>query len=188
MVFVPLLSHVIYPTLQKLRIMPGRTTRITIGFSLAILSSLVGTILQWHIYNTSPCGRYATGCKVGEKVSPISVWAQTPIFALGAMSECFCQVTGYEIAYARSPKNMKALVMSIFLFMSALSSALAQTVTPFSKDPYLVWVWASPPMALFCLTIIFWYQFKWMNSDRFMTFEEEYSQQQKEKKDSPISA
>ena len=90
------------------------------------------------------------------------------------MSECFCQVTGYEIAYARSPKNMKAIVMSIFLFMSALSSAVAQIMVPILKDPYLVWVWSSPPVVLFLLSFVFYWQFRWMNKDNFMTYEEEY--------------
>jgi dipeptide/tripeptide permease len=174
MIFVPLLSHVIYPALRKSRIMPGRITRITFGFYLAICSSLTGTILQWRIYKTSPCGYQATTCKKGDVVSPISVWAQIPIFMLGAMSECFCHVTAYEIVYARSPKGMKALVMSIFLSMSALSSAFAQITVPILKDPYLVWVWGSPPVALFVLTFVFYWQFRWMNEDDFMTYEEEY--------------
>src|ERR1700761_7129454 len=177
MVFVPLLSHVIYPALRKFKLMPGRITRITFGFYLAIFSSTIGAILQWQIYRTSPCGYNASNCEIGDGVSPITVWAQTPIFVLGAMSECFCQVTGYEIAYARSPKNMKALVMSIFLFMSALSSALAQIMVPILKDPYFIWVWSSPPVVLFLLTFIFYWQFRWMNKDNFMTYEEEYEQE-----------
>lgn len=176
MIFVPLLSHVIYPALQKARMMPGRVTRITFGFTLASISSVIGALLQYHIYKTSPCGWHATKCKVGTKVSPLSVWAQTPIFILGAISECFCQVTAYEIAYARSPKNMKAVVMSFFLFMNAFSSAIAQIVTPVTKDPYLIWIWAGPAMSLFVLTIHFYWNYRWMNNDEFMTYEEEYVQ------------
>ncbi|KAF2404766.1 putative MFS peptide transporter [Trichodelitschia bisporula] len=171
--FVPLLTHVIYPQLQKRNMMPGRTTRITFGFTLAWISGIVGTLIQWYIYKTSPCGKHATGCKVGARVSPISVWVQMPVVILGAMSECFCQVTAYEIAYARSPKNMRALVMSIFLFMNALSSALAQVLTPAIEDPWLEWVWAAPAMALFVVTIVFHWRYRWMNDDTFMTYEEE---------------
>lgn len=54
--------------------------------------------------------------------------------SLGAISECFCNVTAYEIAYSRSPKSMKALVMSIFLFETALSSALGEILTPVIQD------------------------------------------------------
>lgn len=67
---------------------------------------------------------------------------------LGAISECFCQVTAYEIAYARSPKNMKAPVISIFFFMNAVSSALAEGLTPVIKDPHLTWVWGGPAVSM----------------------------------------
>ncbi len=34
---------------------------------------------------------------------------------------------------------MKSLVLSVNLFMSAISSAIGQAFTPISTDPYLVW-------------------------------------------------
>lgn len=168
-IFVPLLTHVIYPLLERFHMMPGRITRITFGFTLAWISSVIGAIIQWYIYKTSPCGHFATDCTKGTGVSPLSIWWQIPNVILGAISECFCQVTAYEIAYARSPKNMKALVMSIFLFMNALSSALAQVMTPAVKDPNLVWIWASPGIALFFITLVFYWKYRYMNSDAFMT-------------------
>ena len=73
------------------------------------------------------------------------------------MSECFCNVTAYELAYARSPPGMKALVMSLFLFTTALAYALGLVLTPIIRDPYLIWVWAGPAIALFVQTVIFWY-------------------------------
>lgn len=81
-------------------------------------------------------------------------------------------VTGYEIAYARSPPNMKALVMAVFLFMNALSSALGEILTPAITDPHLIWVWGGPAIALAAQTVIFWWKYRWMNSDEFMTIEE----------------
>ncbi|KAF2434848.1 PTR2-domain-containing protein [Tothia fuscella] len=169
--FAPLLTNVIYPVLERHNMMPGRITRITFGFTLAWISSVIGAITQWYIYKTSPCGHFATDCTIGDGVSPLSVWVQLPNVILGAISECFCQVTAYEIAYARSPKNMKAIVMSIFLFMNALSNALAQIMTPAIKDPNLVWVWASPAIVLFFVTIVFYWRYRYMNSDVFMTEE-----------------
>jgi dipeptide/tripeptide permease len=168
-VFSPLLSFFIYPTLERFNMMPGRVTRITFGFTLAWISSIVGAIIQWHIYQTSPCGYHATKCSQEPGVSPLSVWAQVPIFVLGAISECLCQVTAYEIAYARSPKNMKSLVMAVFLFMNALSSALALIVSPAIKDPNLVWAWVGPAVGMLVLSIAFHRQYRWMNSDEFMT-------------------
>jgi dipeptide/tripeptide permease len=170
-VFVPLLTGVIYPVLTRFNLMPGRITRITFGFTLAWISSVFGAVTQWYIYKTSPCGYFASKCSIGTGVSPLSIWWQLPNVMLGAISECFCQVTAYEIAYARSPKNMKAVVMSIFLFMNALSSALAQIMAPAVMDPHLIWVWASPAIALFVVSVVFYWRYRYMNSDEFMTEE-----------------
>lgn len=93
------------------------------------------------------------------------------MISLGAISECFCQVTAYEIAYARSPKNMKALVMSIFLFQNAISAAIAQIVIPAIKDPILVWVWAAPAICLFVISVLFFIRYRKLNDDEFMTEE-----------------
>jgi dipeptide/tripeptide permease len=170
-VFIPFLTGVVYPILGRFNLMPGRITRITFGFTLAWISSVIGAITQWYIYKTSPCGHFASKCNIGTGVSPLSIWVQLPNVILGAISECFCQVTAYEIAYARSPKNMKAMVMSVFLFMNALSSALAQIMTPAVKDPNLVWVWASPAITLFVVSVVFYWRYRYMNSDEFMTTE-----------------
>ncbi len=67
---------------------------------------------------------------------------------------------------------MKAIVMSIFLFMNALSSALAQALAPAIKDPYLTWVWAGPAIAMFVISVIFLWRYSWANSDASMTAEE----------------
>jgi dipeptide/tripeptide permease len=168
--FIPLLTYVIYPNLERLHMMPGRITKITFGFTLAWISSVIGAILQWKVYTTHPCGYRATSksCDPELGVSPLSVWTQVPIFMLGAMSECFCQVTAYEIAYARSPKNMRALVMSIFLFMNALSSIIALIATPALEDPTLVWAWLGPAIAMFVVSVIFYIQYRKMNSDEYM--------------------
>ena len=47
-------------------------------------------------------------------------------YILVALSEIFASITGLEYAFTKAPKNMRSLVMSIFLFMSALSSAVGE--------------------------------------------------------------
>jgi dipeptide/tripeptide permease len=172
-VAIPTLSYVIYPLLRRYKIPFGRVTRITFGFTLAWISGIIGAIVQWRIYKTSPCGWYAggpgmEGCLIGDGVSPLSIWVQIPNVALGALSECFCNVTAYELAYARAPKNMRALVMSLFLFTNALSSALGEAVTPATIDPHLIWVWAGPAIVLCVLTVHFYFTFRHLDNDEFM--------------------
>ncbi len=50
-----------------------------------------------------------------------------------AISEIFINVTAYGIAYTQSPKNMKGLVASINLFMSAIASILSWPRLPPSR-------------------------------------------------------
>ncbi|GLA09906.1 hypothetical protein AnigIFM60653_000847 [Aspergillus niger] len=171
-VAVPIVDYFIYPLLYRYNIPFKRITRITFGFTLAALSGLCGALVQWRVYKTSPCGYYASSCS---EVSPISIWWQLPNTILGALSEIFCNVTAYELAYARSPASMRGLVMAIFLFMTALSSALGEILLPVTEDPDLIWIWGAPAVALALQTIFFWYRFSYLNNDEFMTDEANYA-------------
>jgi len=176
LITVPLLSWVIYPTLRRYNIRVGRITRMTFGFTLAWISGIIGAIVQWKVYQTSPCGYYASDCSIGTGVSPLSIWWQVPNTALGAISECFCNVTAYELAYARAPPSMRGIVMAIFLASTALSAALSLILVPVTVDPYLIWIWAAPAIFLFVQTIIFWFRYKKYNDDEFIEYDnEEYT-------------
>ncbi|KAH6652522.1 POT family protein [Truncatella angustata] len=178
-VFSPLMAEVVYPFLKRRGIKFGRISRMTCGFILATLSSVIGAVLQYRVYETSPCGYYASDC---DGVSPISIWWQVPNVALGAMSEVFVNVTSYELAYARAPEHMRSTVVALFLFMTALSSALGEILIPAIADPTLVWAWAAPAIALFVQTIIFWWRHRNVNDDVFMTHAEDFDQVQHESK------
>lgn len=45
---------------------------------------------------------------------------------------------------------------------------LSKVLTPAIKDPYLIWIWAGPAIALFVQTVIFWFRYKHLNNDEFM--------------------
>ncbi|KAJ4338041.1 peptide transporter ptr2 [Didymella glomerata] len=169
-VFAPILSHGLYPLLRRYNIKFGRIHRITTGFIVAAISGAIGAIVQWRVYKTSPCGYYASDC---DGVSPITIWWQLPNVMLGSISEVFVNITGYELAYARAPPNMKSIVMALFLFNTALSQALAELLIPAIKDPHLIWVWAGPAIALVVQTAIFVWRHHNVNDDDFMVYEEE---------------
>ncbi|XXG99683.1 hypothetical protein Hte_006024 [Hypoxylon texense] len=171
--FSPFMAQIVYPYLERKKIKFGRISRMTFGFALATISGVIGAIVQLYVYRTSPCGYYASTC---DDVSPISIWWQIPNVALGAMSEIFVNVTSYELAYARAPEHMRATVVALFLFMTALSSALGEILIPAIADPTLVWAWAAPAIALFVQTVIFWWKYRNVNDDAFMTYEEDFEQ------------
>lgn len=156
---IPILNFGVYPWLRKMGINFSPIKRIVLGFVVAALamrmcislfphcisfscrlpfsSLVVGAILQWQVYLTSPCGWNATECTVGTGVSPITIWTQIPLYSLPALAEILINVTSYEIAYTRAPQRMKGLVFAIVLAMSALSSALTLIVSPSFVDPKL---------------------------------------------------
>ncbi|KAF2093775.1 MFS peptide transporter [Rhizodiscina lignyota] len=168
LVFVPFLTYVVYPALRKYGIEFKRVNRMVLGFVLCAFSGAVGAILQWHVYRTSPCLKFATGCEVEPHVSPLSVWVQVPMYALSAAGEPFVLNTSYEIAYARAPPNMKTFVLAAFYFMHAVCNLLGLALMPLSKDPYLVWLWAGPAIALLLQTGFFWWMYNSVNDDEFM--------------------
>jgi proton-dependent oligopeptide transporter, POT family len=63
---------------------------------------------------------------------------QTGPYVLIAISEIFASITGLEYAFTKGPKNMRSLVMAVFLFTSAISSALGEAFVSLSTDPLLV--------------------------------------------------
>lgn len=64
----------------------------------------------------------------------------------------------------KAPRNMRSLVMSMFLFTNAISSALAQAFTPLSDDPLLVWNYAVVAIIAFVVGIAFWFSHRGLDA------------------------
>lgn len=69
-VAIPILNYGLYPMLRHYKINFTRIQRITFGFVIAAISSVIGAIIQWRVYETSPCGWHATGCTIGDGELP----------------------------------------------------------------------------------------------------------------------
>ncbi|KAF7294596.1 PTR2-domain-containing protein [Mycena indigotica] len=161
----PLLNFVVYPWLRKIGINFSPIRRIVAGFLVAALAMATGAIIQWRIYETSPCGYYASDCSIGTGVSPISVWVQIPLYSLPAIGELFVNVTSYEIAYTRAPQRMKGVIFAIVLFMSALSSALTLIISPSFVDPNLIWPFVGLGAVCVVAAVLIWILFHEMDDE-----------------------
>lgn len=135
-ILIPLCDIVIYPALRKAGINFTPIKKITLGFFTGSMAMIWAAVIQSYLYKHSDCGNEAASC---ETVVNINVWAQTGSYVLIAISEILASITGLEYAFTKAPKNMRSLVMSCFLFMSALSSALGEAFVTLSEDPLLVW-------------------------------------------------
>ena len=133
LILIPLHDLVIYPFCRRIGVRVTPLRKITAGFITGALAMLAAAVTQHYIYKTSPCGNYAANA--GCDVSPLNVWIQTPSYVLIAASEIYASITGLEYAFTKAPKNMKSLVMSMFLFTSAISSAIGEAFVSLSTDP-----------------------------------------------------
>jgi POT family proton-dependent oligopeptide transporter len=175
-VMAPVLNFGLYPLMAKIGYPLKPMTRMTIGFLLASIGSMIAAIIQWRIYQGSPCGYQASTCEEG--VSSVSLWWQIPIIAIPACGELFVnvsrpytsmdvtdmvQVTSYELAYTRSPARMKALVYALALFNSAIAAAISLACANAIQDPYLIWPWVALSCASFAVAWVFPTYFKHLN-------------------------
>ncbi|KAL1408324.1 hypothetical protein Q8F55_005132 [Vanrija albida] len=159
-VATPILTWGVYPFFERIGLPLKPMTRLSIGFILGMLTMIFSALIQWRIYETSPCGWGATTC---DDVSPVSIAWMIPLYAVPAVGELFVMVTGYELAYTRAPARMKGLVYAICLFSSAISAAISLACSAAITDPNLIWPYI--PVAALCLVcaIIFPVYFKHLN-------------------------
>ncbi|CAO1635007.1 unnamed protein product [Parajaminaea phylloscopi] len=169
LIFIPILDLFVYPLLRKAGINFSPLKRICAGFFMGSFAMIAATVTQYYIYKTSPCGKLASDCTppgftdtVG---APINVWAQTPTYVLIALSEIFASVTGLEYAFTKAPKNMKSIVMSVFLFQTAISNALGEAFLSLSEDPHLITNYAVFAGLAFFFGALFWFCFRNLDKD-----------------------
>ncbi|KAK0390147.1 hypothetical protein NLU13_3720 [Sarocladium strictum] len=161
-IMIPLIDHLLYPGLRKLGIAFTPIKRMTWGFGISALSMVAAAVMQHYIYKMSPCGEQALDCP---EPAPINVWAQSLPYILIGLSEILTNVTSYEYAFSKAPENMKSLVMSVNLFMSAVSAAIGQAFTPMSKDPLYLWNYVVVACIAAVGGIAFWFCFRHLDSE-----------------------
>ena len=156
-IFIPIMDNFIYPGLRKIGIRFTPIKRITVGFFFGSIAMIASAVTQYYIYKTSPCGDEANTC---DEPAPINVWVQTLPYVFVGISEIFASITGLEYAFTKAPKNMRSLVMAIFLFMTAISAAIGQALTALSEDPLLVWNYSTIAILAFIGGVGFWFTFR----------------------------
>ncbi|WRT67628.1 uncharacterized protein IL334_004600 [Kwoniella shivajii] len=160
-VFTPIITYFFYPFFEKIGYPLKPMTRLSIGFMLGCINMIYGAVIQWRVYNTSPCGYAASTCEDG--VSSISIWALAPLQIVPGIGEIFVMVTGYELAYTRAPARMKGLVYALCLFSSAISAAIGLACANAIQDPYLIWPYVALAVACFICAIILPVCFRHLN-------------------------
>ncbi|CAM2702093.1 unnamed protein product [Rotaria socialis] len=119
------------------------------------------TLVQHLIYVSAPNFNYTTKpCPTCQTFNNITVAWQIPSYVFIAISEIFASIAGIEYAFTHAPSSMKSVVMSFFLFTSAIGSALSFALLPITVDPDLMWMYASLSIVSFFVGIIFFLLFR----------------------------
>jgi len=156
-IFIPICDLFLYPGLRRLGFNFTPLKKMTFGFFAGAAAMIWAAVLQHYIYITNPCGYYVSTC---EETSTLNVWIQTGSYVLIAFSEIFASITGLEYAFTKAPRNMRSLVMAVFLFATAVSSAIGEAFVALSSDPLLVWNYASMGVLAFIAGGLFWFTFQ----------------------------
>ncbi|KAI3343412.1 major facilitator superfamily transporter peptide [Ustulina deusta] len=166
--FAPILNYGLYPLLRRLNIHYGPVARITTGLALSTIGGVGYTVLQYYVYQQSPCGFQATNnCTIGDGVAPITIWWMAIPYAIGGISELFINVPAYGIAYSRAPVNMRGLVSAINLFNTAVAYAIGLAASSVITDPYLIWDFGGPAIAGGVLTVVFYFTFRHIDQEEY---------------------
>jgi len=155
-ILIPILDHIVYPLLRKIRVRFTPLRRMCAGFFVACAAMIWAAVIQHYIYALGRCGYYMNEC---DEPAPINVWAQGGAYILVGLAEIFASVTGLEYAYSKAPANMKSLVFGFYCATSAISAALGQAWVSLSEDPLLVWNYGSVAILAFLGGLAFWYMF-----------------------------
>jgi len=167
-ILIPICDLFLYPALRKAGIRFTPIKKITAGFITGALAMVWAAVIQAYIYRDSACGSYASGTMADGSTCPnvsINVWAQTGSYVLIAISEIFASITSLEYGFSKAPKNMRSLVASFALFMTAISAAIGEAFVPLSTDPLLVWNYGSMAVISFVAGVAFWFFYRQLDKD-----------------------
>ena len=167
-IFIPICDLLIYPALRRAGINFSPLKKITLGFFTGSAAMVWAAVVQHYIYKRNPCGYHVSTCADADGnpiTSDLNVWIQTGSYVLIAFSEIFASITGLEYAFTKAPKNMRSLVMSVFLFMSAISAAIGEAFVAPSEDPLLVWNYGVMAVLAFIAGTIFWIQYRHLDAE-----------------------
>ncbi|KAA1472584.1 PTR2-domain-containing protein [Dentipellis sp. KUC8613] len=167
-IFIPIFDLVVYPFFRRIGFNFTPIKKITAGFFTGCLAMIWAAVVQHYIYKRNPCGYHVGTCVDADGnpvTSDLNVWIQTGSYVLIAFSEILASITGLEYAFTKAPKNMRSLVMGVFLFMSALASAIGEAFVSVSEDPLLVWNYGIFAVCAFVGGIGFWLSFRHLDAE-----------------------
>ncbi|OBR10853.1 Oligopeptide transporter [Colletotrichum higginsianum IMI 349063] len=161
-VFGPVIQA-LYNFLAKHRISFGPMARIALAFLICGAGMAYAAGLQKIIYSAAPCYDAPRACPAsdgGRLPNEVNVWAQLPVYVALAVAEIFGLVTASEYAYSKAHKDMKSIVQAMVQLSACMGSLMAMALSPVSRDPHLVIVYAAIAGVMGLCSALFWWKFR----------------------------
>lgn len=116
--FIPLFTFVVYPAVNRVfKLTPLR--KIGIGFFLMVATFAFSALIQsWIDSGNSP-----------------SIGWQFAAYGLITASEIMVSIVGLEFAYTQAPKNMKSMIMSLYLLSVFVGNMLTAEINRYIQIP-----------------------------------------------------
>ncbi len=118
LLFVPLISYVVYPNLRRFMVLTS-LTKISIGFFITVFAFLIPAQIELWI-------------AAGE--TPSIAW-QLLSYVIITVAEIFVSITCLEFSYTQAPKAMKSIVMALYLASVSLGNVFVMGVNFFIQNP-----------------------------------------------------
>lgn len=119
LLFIPLFTFIIYPTVEKIGIKLTPLRKMSAGMIIAGSAFAVSAIIQQWL----------------ESGALVSVGWQTLSYALMTVSEVLVSITGLEFAYTQAPREMKSTVMSLFFLTVFFGNMLTAVMSSLNTFP-----------------------------------------------------
>lgn len=134
-IFVPILSYVLYPFLEKRKINISLLQKFNFGFLLMILAFLCSVILQYQINLTD--GQLVSN-QIDDKQEICTnclnfIW-QLPQWVLLSLSEAILFPVGGQFAYSQVGNQMKASALSLWFLTTSLGNEFVFVFEGVIKD------------------------------------------------------
>ena len=160
-IFGPIIQG-FYEFLARRKIPFGPIARITTSFIFCGAAMAYAAGVQQLIYSSGPCYKHPFACPESQGTEPndVSVWVQLPVYILLAIGEILGFVTAFEYAYSKAPKEMKTVVQALTQLTAGVASLLGMAISPTSKDPNMVIIYASLAGGMGASAVVFLWRFR----------------------------
>lgn len=151
MLFIPFLSLVVYPAVEKMGIRVTALRRMSVGMFITVLS-FVGVALIQRAIDSQGSGT-------------VSIWWQLIPYVIVTVAEVLVSITGLEFAYTQAPARMKSTIMGFWLLTVSLGNVVVILISMIEglSSAEFFWMFAALTLGASLIFLITAYFYKYQD-------------------------